>query len=117
VLGNVVVTSRSGAEEFTINVVALNVESALNIDRMFCVLCGASVALSVRLGLASVVNRTEMGCEDVLVTVAALKPWPEKSETKNARPGICGDQREMPPLVPLARAENTGALDVIVTEA
>jgi hypothetical protein len=50
VLGNVVVTSRSGADEFTINVVALRVVTALNIDRMFCVLWGASVALPVRVG-------------------------------------------------------------------
>ena len=63
------------------------------------------------------VNCTVTTREDVLVTVAELKPWPEKSEIKNARREICGDQRAMPPLVPLASVENTGALDVSATEA
>jgi len=52
-----------------------------------------------------------------LVTVAAPKPTSVKSLTKNALPGVTGEEREFHFLVPVASALMTGTFECNVTLA
>jgi len=63
------------------------------------------------------VNVTVIALDDVLVTVAALKPFPEKSAIKKSSEGVTGAESAKPVLVPVASELTTGTFDVNLTVA